>query len=57
MSEQNYTIWQRLGKVFGPDSTLDQQANVFKFDKKEILKTKNVKLENTVKIFEILRKF
>ena len=41
MSEQNYTIWQRLGKVFGPDSTLDQQSPVFKFDKKEILKTKD----------------
>ena len=22
----NFTIWQRLTKVFGPDSTLDQQA-------------------------------
>ena len=41
MSEQNYTIWQRLGKVFGPDSTLDQQSPVFKFDKKEILKTRD----------------
>ena len=38
---QNYTIWQRLNKVFGPDSTLDQQAPVFKFDKKELLKTPN----------------
>ena len=37
----NYTIWQRLTKVFGPDSTLDQQAPVFKFDKKELLKTPN----------------
>ena len=39
--EDNYTIWQRLTKVFGPDSTLDQQAPVFKFDKKELLKTPN----------------
>ena len=38
---ENYTIWQRLTKVFGPDSTLDQQAPVFKFDKKELLKTPN----------------
>ena len=35
----NYTIWQRLTKVFGPDSTLDQQAPIYKFDKKELLKT------------------
>ena len=25
----NYTIWQRLNKVFGPDSTLDQQAPIY----------------------------
>jgi len=41
---ENYTIWQRLTKVFGPDSTLDQQAPVFKFDKKELLKTPGVKI-------------
>ena len=40
---ENYTIWQRLTKVFGPDSTLDQQAPVFKFDKKELLKTPDKK--------------
>ena len=28
-----------LGKVFGPNATLDQQPPVFKFDKKELLKT------------------
>jgi hypothetical protein len=39
MAEQKYTVWQRLGKVFGPNATLDQQAPVFKFDKKELLKT------------------
>ena len=38
-----YTVWQRLTKVFGPDSTLDQQAPVYKFDKKEILKTTDKK--------------
>jgi hypothetical protein len=35
----NFTIWQRLTKVFGPDSTLGQQPPVYKFDKKELLKT------------------
>jgi hypothetical protein len=39
MAEQKYTVWQRLGKVFGPNATLDQQSPVFKFDKKELLKT------------------
>ena len=40
MAEQNkYTVWQRLGRVFGPNATLDQQPPVFKFDKKELLKT------------------
>ena len=34
-NDNNYTIWQRLTKVFGPDSTLDQQSPVYKFDKKE----------------------
>ena len=41
MAEQKFTVWQRLGRVFGPDSTLDQQSPVFKFDKKELLKTTN----------------
>ena len=39
MAENNYTVWQRLTKVFGPDSSLDQQTPVYKFDKKELLKT------------------
>ena len=43
MAENNYTVWQRLTKVFGPDSTLDQQAPTYKFDKKEILKTTDKK--------------
>ena len=39
--KNNYTIWQRLTRVFGPDSTLDQQPPVYNFDKKQILKTTN----------------
>ena len=38
MAEQ-FTLWQRLTRVFGPDSTLGQQPPVYKFDKKELLKT------------------
>jgi len=41
MAENNYTVWQRLGRVFGPNSTMDQESPVFKFDKKELLKTTN----------------
>ena len=41
MAEKNLTIWQRLGKAFGPNSTMDQESPVFKFDKKELLKTTN----------------
>ena len=41
MANNNLTIWQRLGQVFGPDSTLDQQSPVYKFDKRELLKTPN----------------
>ena len=39
MENQKLTVWQRLGKVFGPTAQLDQQSPVFKFDKKELLKT------------------
>jgi len=39
MAQNNLTIWQRLGKVFGPNSTMDQESPIFKFDKKELLKT------------------
>ena len=39
MAQDKYTIWQRLSKTFGPSATLDQQSPVFKFDKKELLKT------------------
>ena len=34
MAQEKLTIWQRLGKAFGPNSQLDQQSPVFKFDKK-----------------------
>ncbi len=39
MAKEKYTVWQRLRKAFGPNSTMDQQSPVFKFDKKELLKT------------------
>ncbi len=39
MAKEKYTVWQRLSKAFGPNSTMDQQSPVFKFDKKELLKT------------------
>ena len=39
MAEQKLTVWQRLSRTFGPNSTLDQQSPIFKFDKKELLKT------------------
>ena len=38
---ENLTIWQRLTRTFGPDSTLGQQPPIYKFDKKELLKTDN----------------
>jgi hypothetical protein len=41
MAERKLTVWQRLGKAFGPNSTMDQETPVFKFDKKELLKTTN----------------
>jgi hypothetical protein len=50
MAEQKITIWQRLGKVFGPSSTMDQQSPVFKFDKKELLKTTNKQEYETEKL-------
>ena len=51
----NYTIWQRLGKVFGPDSTLDQQAPVYQFDKKQILKTPDKKEYEREYVEDVLR--
>jgi len=41
MAENNLTVWQRLGKAFGPNSLLGQDYPTFKFDKKELLRTQN----------------
>jgi hypothetical protein len=43
MSEQqnNMTVWQRLSQTFGPNSLLNQDYPTFKFDKKELLRTKS----------------
>jgi len=41
MAEKNLTIWQRLSQTFGPDSLLGQDYPTFKFDKKELLRTKS----------------
>ena len=41
MSEQNLTVWQRLSQTFGPNSLLKQDYPTFKFDKKELLRTKS----------------
>jgi hypothetical protein len=41
MAQEKFTVWQRLGRAFGPNANLDQQTPVFKFDKKELLKTTN----------------
>ena len=37
----NLTVWQRLGKAFGPNSLLGQDMSTYKFDKKELLRTKD----------------
>jgi hypothetical protein len=42
--EQNtnqLTVWQRLNKAFGPNSLLGQDVPTYKFDKKELLKTRD----------------
>jgi hypothetical protein len=41
MADNNLTIWQRLGKTFGPNSLLGQDYPNFKFDKKELLRTQD----------------
>jgi len=41
MAENKLTIWQRLSQTFGPDSLLGQDYPVYKFDKKELLKTQD----------------
>jgi hypothetical protein len=38
-NNQNLTVWQKLAKTFGPDSTLGQGQPEYKLDKKELLKT------------------
>jgi hypothetical protein len=38
-NRQNLTVWQRLSKTFGPDSTLGMSQPDYKLDKKELLKT------------------
>jgi intein/homing endonuclease len=37
----NLTVWQRLSQTFGPNSLMNQDYPVFKYDKKELLKTTN----------------
>ncbi len=39
MAEEKLTIWQRLGKGFGPNSLLNQEVPTLKFDKNILLKT------------------
>ena len=41
MAEQNMTVWQRLSQTFGPNSLINQDYPTFKFDKKELLRTKS----------------
>jgi hypothetical protein len=40
-NNNNLTIWQRLSQTFGPNSLLGQDYPIYKFDKKELLKTTN----------------
>ena len=40
-NNKKLTVWQRLSKTFGPDSTLGMDAPTYSFDKKELLKTTN----------------
>lgn len=50
MAEQNLTVWQRLSKTLGPNSLLDQDYPTFKFDKKELLRTKSRQEYETEKL-------
>jgi len=56
-NNQNLTVWQKLAKTFGPDSTLGQGRPDYKLDKKEILKTQDkaeyerAKLENQQSLY------
>jgi hypothetical protein len=38
-NDKNLTVWQRLSRAFGPNSLLNQDYPVYKFDKTELLKT------------------
>ena len=40
-NNNDLTVWQRLSKSFGPNSLLNQDYPTFKFDKKELLRTKS----------------
>jgi hypothetical protein len=40
-NSQNNTVWQRLSRALGPDALLNQDFPVYKFDKKEILRTQD----------------
>ena len=56
-NNQNLTVWQKLSKTFGPNSTLGQGQPDYKLDKKEILKTQDkaeyerVKLQNQQSLY------
>jgi hypothetical protein len=40
-NQNNFTIWQRLTQAFGPNALLNQDFPTYKFDKKELLRTKS----------------
>ena len=40
-NNQNLTVWQKLSKTFGPNSTLGQGQPDYKLDKTELLKTQD----------------
>ncbi len=40
-NERNLTVWQRLTHAFGPNALLNQDYPTYKFDRKELLKTKS----------------
>ena len=40
-NNQNLTVWQKLSKTFGPNSTLGQDQPDYKLDKSELLKTQD----------------
>ena len=41
-NNKNLTIWQRLSQAFGPNSLLNQDYPTYKYDKKELLKTRGM---------------